>query len=912
MTCPRCGKPVTASTRFCPQCGNELADVTMPPADVATSPEEQATFAGTGPLRSRTEHSASSGWLTSSDSISHGRFAPGAVLDSRYRIIGLLGRGGMGEVYRADDLRLGQPVALKFLPDPVAGDPVRLAQFHNEVRTARQVAHPNICRVYDIGEVEGHLYLSMEYVAGEDLATSLRRIGRFPEDKALEIARQLCAGLAAAHARGVIHRDLKPANIMLDDEGKVRVMDFGLASIGGATEVRAGTPAYMAPEQLLGREVTARSDIYALGLVLYELFTGRRALTGSTLNDLVQHHQTGQITPPSALVSSLDPAIERAILRCVDPNPSRRPASALAVAASLPGGDPLAAALAAGETPSPQMVAAAGEGAGLSTRLAVPVLAGVLIGTVALYALAMRANPLEVMRPEMNADVLAQKARELIRTLGYVERPQDEAYGFGWNDSTITRNGEAEYGEGSAARWRELVTSPPSPLFLWYRSSAQPLISLFFHHDLLTPGQVMPGDPPPITPGMIQLRIDHLGRLTSFEAIPPQVQEPPPEPAAIDWAPVLSLTGLDINTLQPAVPQWNWLATADSRVAWTGTWPGRQLPLRVEAASLYGRPVALEVIAPSTRPWRENEDGEAGAAAIVGIYLLVVLCVVIGGTLLASRNLREGRGDRAGALRLAFATVAALWVLWICQVHFTASVGTVAHFFLAIATTTFYGVLFWAIYLALEPFVRRHWPQTLMSWTTILSGRVKDPIVGRDVLFGTALGVLIALIIRLTLLYDDAPVLGAVDVLQGLRHLGAYLTIHVLYAVRSALLFFYLLFVLRVVLRNEWAAALAFVLLFAVLDALDSARPLFEGLSTFLYFSMLAAAVLRWGLTALTVSLLVANLLVSIPTTADTGVWYFGAVVVVVAIPLILAGWGFYRAVGGRLWEQREAALMVR
>src|SRR5207344_1794900 len=213
---------------------------------------------------SRSDHkpaSASSGWLSSSDSISHGRFAPGAVLDGRYRIIGLLGKGGMGEVYRADDLRLGQPVALKFLPDTVASDPARLAQFHNEVRTARQISHPNICRVHDIGEVEGHLFLSMELVDGEDLASSLRRIGRFPEDKAADIARQLCAGLAAAHQRGVVHRDLKPANVMLDGAGRVRVMDFGLAAVGRVEDIRAGTPAYMAPEQLLGREVTARSDI---------------------------------------------------------------------------------------------------------------------------------------------------------------------------------------------------------------------------------------------------------------------------------------------------------------------------------------------------------------------------------------------------------------------------------------------------------------------------------------------------------------------------------------------------------------------------------------------------------------------------------------------------------------------------
>ena len=196
----------------------------------------------------------------------------------------------MGEVYRADDLRLGQPVALKFLPDAVATTRCASRSFTTRCARRRQVSHPNICRVYDIGEVDGHLFLSMELVDGEDLATSLRRIGRFPEDKATDIARQLCAGLAAAHERGVLHRDLKPANVMLDGAGKVRVMDFGLAAVGAVDDIRAGTPAYMAPEQLLGREVTARSDIYALGLVLYELFTGRRAFTATTLNDLVEQH----------------------------------------------------------------------------------------------------------------------------------------------------------------------------------------------------------------------------------------------------------------------------------------------------------------------------------------------------------------------------------------------------------------------------------------------------------------------------------------------------------------------------------------------------------------------------------------------------------------------------------------------
>src|SRR6476619_2506199 len=175
------------------------------------------------------------------------RFAPGAIVAGRYRLVALLGRGGMGEVYRADDLTLDQPVALKFLPEGVGTDPDKLAQFHNELRTARQVSHKNVVRLYDLGETGGRRFLTMEYVDGEDLASLLRRIGRIPQDKAIELARQLCAGVAAAHERGVLHRDLKPANVMIDGDGDIRITDFGIATAGGDSDTAAvGTPQYMA------------------------------------------------------------------------------------------------------------------------------------------------------------------------------------------------------------------------------------------------------------------------------------------------------------------------------------------------------------------------------------------------------------------------------------------------------------------------------------------------------------------------------------------------------------------------------------------------------------------------------------------------------------------------------------------
>src|ERR1700677_1504748 len=275
-TCPSCHSETPSSARFCSACGAPYAN---------GDADEFATLdiaPSSPPLPPRPVSAGSSRPSSSPQFFSEGRFLPGRLLAGRYRIIALLGRGGMGEVYRADDLTLGQPVALKFLPDEAARNQGLLERFKNEVRVARRVSHPNVCRVYDVGEGEGHTFFTMEYVDGEDLASLLRRIGRLPEDKALDIARQLCAGLAAAHVKGVLHRDLKPANIMLDGRGQVVITDFGLAGVADqiqGDEVRSGTPAYMAPEQLAGKEVSTRSDIYSLGLVLYEVFTGKHALS---------------------------------------------------------------------------------------------------------------------------------------------------------------------------------------------------------------------------------------------------------------------------------------------------------------------------------------------------------------------------------------------------------------------------------------------------------------------------------------------------------------------------------------------------------------------------------------------------------------------------------------------------------
>ena len=289
----------------------------------------------------------------------------------------------MGEVYRADDLKLSQPVALKFLPDRYLSDGAALARFHREVRVARQVTHRNVCRVYDIGEIDGKHFLSMEFIKGEELSSLLRRIGRLPSDKAVQIARQICAGLAAAHENGILHRDLKPANVMIDADGNARLTDFGTRRIWLKKFVTTKSAPARPPTWPRNNSTGKHQAFAATSIRWVSSFTN--SSQGSvrsmlpTLGELIKLRRSDTTpTIPTSIVKDLDPVIESVIDRCIQKDPARRPASALQVSAALPGGDPIAAALAAGETPSPEMVAAAPKEGALQPAVAISALAGVV------------------------------------------------------------------------------------------------------------------------------------------------------------------------------------------------------------------------------------------------------------------------------------------------------------------------------------------------------------------------------------------------------------------------------------------------------------------------------------------------------------------------------------------------------
>lgn len=811
----------------------------------------------------------------------------------------------MGEVYRADDLVLGQPVALKFLPEAANKNQDLLARFRNEVRTARRVSNPNVCRVYDVGEVDGQTFLSMEYVDGEDLASLLRRIGRLPEDKAVETARQLCAGLGAAHKEGVLHRDLKPANIMLDGRGHAIITDFGLAGLAGdlqGADVRSGTPAYMAPEQLAGREVTAKSDLYSLGLVLYEIFTGKRAFEADTLAELVRVRNEKPLGKPSSWVKDLDPAVERVIMRCLEQDPAARPSSALAVAAALPGGDPLAAALAAGETPSPELVAAAGETEGLKPRVALAYLVAVVAGIIVAAILGARINLLDQVHPPFSGEVLAQRAQDILNNLGYSERPVDTAYDFSFDWSFQQY---VEKNDKPKPRWNEIITGSPALLCFWYRQSPDYLYATDFVDQELTPGIVTTDDPPRTLSGMIYVDLDYKGRLIYLEAITPQLDEHPQPAKPADWKPLFSAAGLDPAQFQAAQPIWNSLAASDERVAWTGMWPGTARPLRVEAAAWRGKPVYFSLIGPWKKPNRMHQDDSSGANKAANIINLIMgLSILLVSALLARRAFAQGKGDRQGAFRIACLIFVSNMTLWLCRSHIAPTAGTFGHFFIATSTALYWACLMWLIYMAVEPYVRRHWPQAIISWSRLLTGRLRDPVVGRDLLFGVVLGLVWVLIFQSRYVLMEhmgaSPATGLTDFLLGTRRtLGAWL-MQVPSSIRTTLVFFFVLFLLRALLRKQWLAVVVFVAIWAGIPSLQSRYPVIEVPVFMLVYGIAALAVVRFGLVTLAVGVFTADVILNLPFTLDLSAWYASSSIFVLMTILLLAAWGFYTSLAGQ------------
>ena len=906
MKCPECTSEIAEESPSCPSCGAGLeesyAKTQILPEESKPDPARRSSNPSR-PVRRSSDPSRQSGIHSTFDSLDRARFVAGTILSDRYRVVGLLGRGGMGEVYRAEDLKLEQPVALKFLPESLSIDGAALARFHREVRVARQISHRNVCRVYDIGEYEGLHFISMEYIRGEELSSVVKRFGRLPVDKAVEIARQICAGLAAAHDAGVLHRDLKPANVMIDENGDVRITDFGLAGLveefgeGAALE---GTPEYMSPEQLSGKELTARSDIYSLGLVIYELFTGRKAFSASTLGELLRLRRSESLPEsPSRYVKDLDPLVERVIERCLSADPKERPASALQVAAALPGGDPLAAALAAGETPSPEMVAAASKQGSLRPAVAALLVASALTLFALCFALSGRVYLHRYVPLEKSAQALQDRAGDLASRLGY-SSATDRAAGFAANNEYINyvRNEDR-----SPARWELLRTGHPSGIVFWYRQSPRYLEP--FNRE-----EVTPQDPPRTVSNMVSLTLDMRGRLLGFEAVPPQVVEPQAgAPSPFDWSRLFAEAGLDQSTFKPAEPLWVPPYSSDSQAAWEGVYPGQpDTKLRVEAAAFRGRPIYFQLVNPWRQPMRQEETPIPTPERILQAAVIVIFMVIlVGAALLARHNLRLGRGDRKGALRLAGFVFILTNISWLFGAHHVPSVnGEFSSFMESLAFSLLVGCLLWLVYVALEPFVRRRWPGRIISWNRLLAGDWRDPLVGRDLLLGAFFGsafVLIGYLQNFVPTWLGLPATPPAQIflrgLLGFQYVPNMLVAQILNALTFPSVFMLLLLLLTILTRRERVSIVLLGLIYSVLF-LGGSQPALDGTLGLIISAGTLFVLLRFGMLALVFTQLFINFFNFYPVTSDFSAWYAGSAAFAALLGAALILYGFKSSLAGQ------------
>jgi hypothetical protein len=707
---------------------------------------------------------------------------------------------------------------------------------------------------------------------------------------------------------------LKPANVMLDRRGNIRITDFGLA--GAVAELKeggliAGTPPYMAPEQFVGEGLGVWTDIYALGLVLYEMLAGRPAFEADDLLEYARLQREEDPPPLSRWAPNIDPALEQTIHHCLQKDPTRRPHSVMAVAAALPGGDALTAAVAADRTPSPETVAAARmrpdalPGTGALTALTLLLLAALLIART--YA----PGPLD-RADGKPPEVLAERSRAIIGTLGYDVKPQQYAtYGFSGSSMSAPYGSAFSWGnERDAVRLRERAS-----VLFWYIQSSRsmtsrgPRLEALRGSRLTTNEGMMPG------PGAVALALGASGRLVYFAAIPRLDGTPAPESPNTDalLQQMLGFAELDAEMTAATEPTVQTYLPVDNRRALLVMSADDTLDARrVDWLTWRGRPILFTVTRQGRADSAMSKLTEEGTRHAVKTTMLQVVLVMVALVSFpwAWKNQRENRADRQAAMRFAAFVFAAELIMWLLQGRHALDFSfEVAGLCAAGLRALSFAAMIWLFYTALEPEARRYWPHLLVAWRRLLSGNLMDPVVGRHIQIGVGVGVFLAVVIvidrlvvawlgwetRLPLI--DAPI---PDRLLGGRFAVAGCLASLLKALFRALLFLLLLTALRAVVRRPILSAAIAALLIA---------PIYTPLGSHLAIAWLTIGVgcvclmvwtmARFGLIAVTAALFTAELLTSFPINLHFDTWYADLTILALGVVLTVALIGMLGARAG-------------
>jgi len=643
--------------------------------------------------------------------------------------------------------------------------------------------------------------------------------------------------------------------------------------------------------------------------VLYELFTGKPVFRAKSLAELKGLHATTDPERPSTLTHDIDPLAERVIMRCLEKDPAFRPASALAVSMALPGGDPLAAALAAGETPSPEMVAASGGSGAVSMRFAAACLACVALALAALVFIKNRNGVVALVPFEMSTEVLTAKAREMLGVLTPNSRAPHHARGFFINSQVINDIGSRL---SSADRWESLKTGRPTGIVFWYRCSASAMNPEY--------GQAQVQAYQPALKSRLDARVllDTRGRLIQFDQIPkpgprpvdPVASREGPGPKEPDWNLFFAAAGLDAGKFKPTAAIYGAEFATDTRRAWTGEWPMEgafsPIPIRVEAGSFDGEPVSFDILAAwNTAPQDTGTGGvtEAGELLDAGVFVFTI----IAGPLLAWRHTRTGRGDRRAAFRLAAFVFITTWLHLALPSLSLGQILSIDRLQTNLSRAAWMALFAWTLYMALEPYIRRIAPWAVIGWTRLISGRVVDPLVGRDVLIGVLVACGTVVVSQAATLvpgligaaptqplgcnwgWFGGPLEASSTMLMGLSNavfIPMYLTIVTVG--------------LRWLLRSDLWAIVVVVIMATLLVAAEANFGLTGLVVGFLVALGYAVALVRFGLLAVSATSITTFLISTPPVIADPRAWFapnwlfpYGAVV---AMVLVAA----YAAVGGR------------